>query len=167
MQASLLGSCLTVGPASLPTPSLWMSVGWTSRVLARMQMHANERVRRLWEQPAFSRPLHGSAASRGTFAPQLQAQCRAIVLWCLWEQLQCRTACPAWSSLTMWQAWTAARHGAQLPALPAKEPDATIGKNCFTIWNLGSLIIAQRGWRGEVQSSVLKCQHLVATVSAY
>lgn len=35
--------------------------------------------------------------------------------------------------LSMWQAWPAAHSEAQLPVLPAKEPDAAIGKNCFTI----------------------------------
>lgn len=113
-------------------------------------------VRRwVWEQPASSTSFcqhcllgHGCLRARGLAkcdCPLAPVGAAARPMWY-----------PAWPSLTMWQAWTAAHNRAQLPVLPAKKPDAAIGKNCFTIWNLGPLIIAQRGWRGEVQSGGLK-----------
>lgn len=93
-------------------------------------------------QEYFCLMAHGGGQSNCPLAP--------------WGAAAKPTWCPARPSLTMWQAWMDAHDRAWLPAPPAKEPDAAIGKNCFTIWNLGPLIIARRGWRGEVQSGGLK-----------
>lgn len=113
-------------------------------------------VRRwVWEQPASSKPFcqhcllgHGCLRAPGPAKCDCPLAPVGAAVRPTWY--------PAWPSLTMWQVWTAAHNRAQLPVPPAKEPDAAIGKNCFTIWNLSPLIIAQRGWRGEVQSGGLK-----------
>ena len=118
-------------------------------------MLTNESGERVGEQSSTSRPpCPGCLGS--TSAWWLMAEGRAIVLWRLGEQLQSPRGARRGRALTMWQAWMDAHDRARLPAPPAKEPDAAIGKNCFTIWNLGPLIIARRGWRGEVQSGGLK-----------
>lgn len=103
-----------------------------SGVVARGQMHANEAGGRVEEQPATSRPpslghLMGHVPLRAlgpgqSDCPLAPGGAAAGPVWC-----------PPWLSLTMWQAWTAAHDRAQLPVPPAKEPDAAIGKNCFTI----------------------------------
>lgn len=69
-----------------------MPRGLASGVWARGQMHANESGQRVWEQPESSSPPTPtpppSTASWATSARRLTAQCRAIVLWRLREQLQ-------------------------------------------------------------------------------
>ena len=87
------------------------------------QMRADESGGRVGEQTAASR-VPARAASWSTSACRLTAPGGAAVR---------PTWCPAWPSLTTWQAWMDAHDRARLPALPAKEPDAAIGKNCFTI----------------------------------
>lgn len=61
---------------------------------------------------------------------------------------------------TMWQSWgpgRGSRAAAQRATRRANHPDAPAGKNCFTIWNLCSLIALQRGG-GEA-----RCGHMSNT----
>lgn len=127
-------SCWGVVPrlSQLPAPQAPKPLGVASGVVAREQMLTNESGERVGEQSSTSRP---------------PAQAASGVLLCLMArgggQSDCPLApggaaarpawCPARPSLTMWQAWMDAHDRARLPAPPAKEPDAAIGKNCFTI----------------------------------
>ena len=150
-------SCWGVVPclSQLPAPQAPKPLGVASGVVAREQMLTNESGKRVGEQSSTSRPpCPGCFGSISAW--WLMAKGRAIVLWRLGEQLQSPRGARRSRALTMWQAWMDAHDRARLPVPPAKEPDAAIGKNCFIIWNLGPLIIARRGWRGEVQSGGLK-----------
>lgn len=139
-KAGCLPGELSHGLPTSSTLNLCLPVQADFRGLGQGQVCAKASGKRVWEEPASSEmppvretPLqpclvghfclmltaHSPVQSDGPLAPAGAAAGP--------------TRCPACLSLSMRQTWTPAHNRAQLLVPPAKEPDAAIGKNCFTI----------------------------------